>query len=142
MREAALGAYDHQDLPFEKLVAELKPERDLSRNPLFQVVFAVQNAPFEDLRLPGLTLSVFQTEVVTTRFDLECHVWECEEGLKLIFYYNTDLFDAATIVRMAGHFQTVLEGIVAEPDRSISTLPLLTEAERHQLLVEWNDTRS
>jgi amino acid adenylation domain-containing protein len=140
VRRVSLDAYAHQDLPFEKLVMELRPERDLSLNPLFQVMFALQNAPVSNLELPGLTLSHMGIETTRTRFDLEVHLWEAEEGLRAAFVYNTDLFDPDTIKRMAGHYQRILEGIVDNPDRRLSELPLLTEAERHKLLVEWNDT--
>jgi amino acid adenylation domain-containing protein len=152
VREVALGAYAHQDLPFEKLVEELHPERSLNQNPLFQVVFALQNAPMEALELPGLTLSPLQfVDTGTTRFDLEFHLWEptqnnglgvdSSEGISGFAVYNTDLFDAATITRILGHFQTLLESIVANPEQQIAELPILSAAECNQLLVEWNNTR-
>jgi len=140
VREAALGAYAHQDLPFEMLVNALQPERDLSHTPLFQVMFILQNAPMEALELPGLTLSQLEVGTGVATFDLTLAIGEGPDGLSGALEYNTDLFDAATIQRMVGHFQTLLEGIVADPDQPISTLPLLTETEGHQLLVEWNDT--
>jgi amino acid adenylation domain-containing protein len=154
VREVTLGAYSHQDLPFEKLVEELHPERSLSRHPLFQVVFALQNAPMQTLELPGLTLRPLTIEFKTTRFDLEFNLWEASEsfrslwgerwehsqGIRGVVVYNTDLFDQATITRMLGHFKTLLEGIVANPQARIADLPLLSAAERHQLLWEWNDT--
>ncbi|HYE57942.1 MAG TPA: condensation domain-containing protein, partial [Rhodothermales bacterium] len=138
--EVALGAYAHQEVPFERLVEELQPERDLSRNPLFQVMFAVQNAPGGDLDLKGLTLYRVELGSRTTRFDVECHMWERGEALSGFFIYNTDLFDEATIRRMVEHFQNLLEAIVANPDERIQSLPLMSEEEKHQLLVEWNDT--
>jgi amino acid adenylation domain-containing protein len=150
VREMALEAYAHQDVPFEKLVEELKPERDLSRNPLAQVMFAVQNAPMKTLELAGIKLSPLEFPGLgavplgipwrTTRFDLELHLWEQPEGLRVTLVYNTDLFDAATTTRLLGHYETVLEGIATNSDQRISDLPLLTEAERHQLLVGWNAT--
>ncbi|WP_127087744.1 amino acid adenylation domain-containing protein, partial [Dulcicalothrix desertica] len=147
VREVALGAYQHQDLPFEKLVELLHPERNLNQNPLFQVVFAMQNAPQSTLELPGLTLSPLQLNYETTRFDLEFHLWEQgenvwvnSEGISGFVIYSTDLFDDATITRMLGHFQVLLEGIVNNPEQNIANLPLLTQAEQHQLLVEWNNT--
>src|ERR687886_303732 len=154
VRKVALGAYAHQDLPFEKLVEELHPERSLSHHPLFQVMFGFQNAPMEALELPGLTLSPLTIDFQTTRFDLEFLLWEASEdfrslwgerwehsqGIRGLVVYNTDLFDEATITRMLGHFKTLLEGIVANPQARIANLPLLSAAERHQLLVEWNDT--
>ncbi|MBR8835476.1 MAG: amino acid adenylation domain-containing protein [Stigonema ocellatum SAG 48.90 = DSM 106950] len=142
VREVALAAYTHQDLPFEKLVAELQPERNLSRQPLFQVVFALQNvAPSEDLKLSGLKTSFMTIDNKTAKFDLFLQLSETSNGLTGWFEYNTDLFDAATISRMAGHFQTLLEGIVADPEQCLLDLPLLTERERYQLLVEWNNTQ-
>ena len=143
VREVAFGAYAHQDLPFEKLVEELHPERSLSQNPLFQVVFALQNAPMENLELQGLTLSPLQfVDTGATRFDLEFHLWETQnnDGISGFVVYSTDLFKQATINRMLGHFQTLLENIVAHPQTKIADLPILTEAERHQILVEWNNT--
>ncbi|MCC5669654.1 amino acid adenylation domain-containing protein [Nostoc sp. CHAB 5784] len=151
VKEVALGAYAHQDLPFEKLVEELHPERNLNQNPLFQVVFALQNAPMSALELTGLTLSPLPFDTETTRFDLEFHLWESNtqnglwvdssEGISGFVIYSTDLFDDATITRMLGHFQTLLEGIVANPEQRISQLPLLSESELHNLLVKWNNTQ-
>jgi amino acid adenylation domain-containing protein len=142
VHEICLDAYTHQDMPFEKLVEELNPERDLSRTPLFQVMFALQNMPEPNLELSGLTLSRMEIEVTKAKFDLEVQLRETGEGLKGIFLYNADLLDAATIERMAGHYRMILEGIVANPDLRLSELPLLTEAERQQLLVHWNDTKA
>jgi len=140
-RQVTLEAYSHQDLPFEKLVEELQPERNLSYHPLFQVMFVLQNAGSEDWQLPGLTLSPLEIESVTAKFDLTLAIEEKESGLRGVWEYNSDLFDGTTITRMLGHFQTLLAGIVANPEQSMSELPLLTEAERHQLLVEWNETQ-
>jgi len=142
VREVALGAYAHQDLPFEQLVEELQPVRSVSYTPLFQVMFALQNAPMPSLELPDLTLNPLATESATAKFDLTLSVESTEQGLVGSWEYNTDLFDAATITRMAGHFQTLLEGIVANPDQRLLDLPLLSAAQRHQLLVEWNDTKA
>jgi amino acid adenylation domain-containing protein len=135
-----LGAYAHQDVPFEKLVENLQPERDLGRTPFFQVMFSLQNVPHSALKLSGLTLSPMEIENVMTRFDLEVHLWETKEGLKGEFVYNADLFDASTIERMAGHYLRILERIVVNPEQRLSDLPLLTEEERYQLLVKWNNT--
>lgn len=137
VREVTLGAYTHQDLPFEQLVEELQPERDLSHNSLFQVMFILQNAPTETLQLPGLTISPLAVESQTANFDLTLSMVETEQGLSGWFEYNTDLFDASTISRMIGHFQTLLTGIVANPDQRLSELPILTATEKHQL-EEWN----
>jgi amino acid adenylation domain-containing protein len=140
VREVALGAYDHQDLPFEKLVEELRPERDLSRTPLFQVFFALQNVPRQALKLPNLTLERQKDESSTVAFDLSLLLSEQAQGLKGYLEYSADLFDDGTIERMISHFQTLLEGIVEDPDRRLSELEVLSEAERHRLLFEWNET--
>ncbi|HYX14919.1 MAG TPA: amino acid adenylation domain-containing protein [Nostoc sp.] len=141
VREVTLGAYTHQDLPFEKLVEELHPERDLSRHPLFQVVFSLQNTPIEALELPGLKLSLFDFDSKIAKLDLEFHLWRDLETLKGEVVYSTDLFDQSTITRMLGHFQILLESIVANPKERILDLALLTEGERQQLLIDWNDTK-
>ena len=131
VKEVALAAYAYQDVPFEKLVAELQPERDLSRQPLFQVVFALQNiAPSASLQLSGLKTTSMTIDNKTAKFDLFLQLSDTPNGLTGWFEYSTDLFDAATISRMAGHFQTLLEGIVADPEQCLLDLPLLTERER------------
>src|ERR671932_1006421 len=135
VREVKLGAYVHQDLPFEKLVEDLHPERNLSYHPLFQVVFSLQNTPIEALELPGLTLSRLDFDNPSAKFDLEFHMWESPEGLRGQIIYSTDLFDDTTITRMLGHFQTLLEGIIANPQQCVCELPLLTAVERQQLLI-------
>ncbi len=139
-RKVALEAYAHQDLPFEILVEALQPERDLSHTPLFQTAFALQNAPMEALELPGLTLTPLDVDTGTAKFDLMLVMAERPDGLSGVVEYNTDLFDTATIRRMVGHFQTLLTGIVSDPEQPISHLPLLTEREQQQLLVDWNAT--
>ena len=141
VRKVALEAYEHPDLPFEKLVEELQPERSLSHSPLFQVMFVLQNAPAGHRELSGLTLSPVQLDNNTAKFDLSLSMTEQAGGIKGSLEYSTDLFDEATIIRMSGHFQTILEGIVTNPEQSVSDLPILTEAEKHQLLIEWNDTK-
>ena len=141
VREVCLGAYGHQDLPFEKLVEELHPERDLSRNPLFQITLALQNAPREELVLPGLRLQRLTGEGNIARFDQEWHVWEVGEQLNVMVLYSTDLFDRETVERMLRHYEQLLKGIVSNPEQRIQELPLLTEQERHQLIVEWNQTQ-
>jgi len=140
VRAVALGAYAHQDLPFEMLVEALQPQRDMSHTPLFQVAFALQNAPMETLALPGLALTPVELDTGTAKFDLTLTMAERPDGLGGAIEYNTDLFDAATIRRMVGHFQILLQGIVAHPRLPISRLPLLREAERQELLVAWNAT--
>ena len=141
VREVALGAYAHQDLPFEKLVEELQPERDLSHTPLFQVMFQLSNDPGEAPQLPGLNVENFEFDSGITKYDVTLEVIEKVAGLCCRFKYNPDLFDAATITRMGGHLQTLLKAIVADAGQSIARLPLLTETERQQLLIEWNTDR-
>ncbi|HEX7242060.1 MAG TPA: condensation domain-containing protein, partial [Longimicrobiaceae bacterium] len=122
-RESALGAYAHQDLPFEKLVDEVQPERDLSRNPLFQVMYALQNAPASELELPGLRLTWDPPKSGTSKFDLMLWSQEREGVLDSCLEYNTDLFDAATIRRFERHYLRVLDAVLADPDARISELP-------------------
>jgi amino acid adenylation domain-containing protein len=140
VREVCLGGYAHQDLPFEKLVEELQPARDLSLTPLFQVLFVLQNAPQEELALPGLALHYLEIQTGTAKFDLVMQLEESAQGLTGILEYSTELFDASTIQRLLGHFEVLLQGIIANQDSNISSLPLLSEAERRQLLVQWNET--
>ncbi|MCU0532504.1 MAG: amino acid adenylation domain-containing protein [Hydrococcus sp. Prado102] len=140
-RQIAIDAYAHQDVPFEQLVEELQPERSLSYPPLFQVGFALENVPMGSLELPGLTLAPLEFESVTAKYDLTLSIKETQSELIGSWEYNSDLFDAATIARMVKHFQTLLEGIAANPQQRISQLSFLSESERHQLLVEWNDTQ-
>ncbi|WP_143857153.1 non-ribosomal peptide synthetase, partial [Nostoc sp. 'Peltigera membranacea cyanobiont' 213] len=141
IREMALSAYAHQDLPFEMLVEALQPERDLSHTSLFQVMFVLQNAPMSEIELTGLTVSFLPIESSTAKFDLTLSMENTATGLFGWWEYNTDLFSRITIERMTGHFVTLLEGIVANPTEQISQLPMVTATEQHQLLVEWNDTR-
>ena len=139
VRDVALGAYAHQDLPFEKLVEELQPDRSLSHTPLFQVAFVFQNAPMDRLELSGLRLTPLGGDNGTAKFDLTLFMEETDRGLSGGIEYNTDLFDAETIQRLLGHYQYLLEGIVDNLDQTICELPLLTPAEQQQLL-EWNPT--
>ncbi|WP_225409747.1 non-ribosomal peptide synthase/polyketide synthase [Stigmatella hybrida] len=138
VRDTTLGAYAHQDLPFEKLVEALQPQRDLSRSPLFQVMFALQNAPQADISLPGLVLRDMKSESGSAKFDLTLALTHTPEGFSGMLEYNTDLFDADVISRMAGNLRVLLEGIVAEPGQAISLLPLVTGEERQQILQQWN----
>lgn len=142
VRQVALEAYSHQDLPFEQLVDVLQTKRSLSYSPLFQVAFGWQDAQFDSPNLFGLTVTRLEVEKVTAKFDLTLLMEEHEQGLKGEWEYSTDLFEPDTIQRMNGHFQTLLEGIIANPQQRVSSLPLLTEAERHQLLFEWNNTQT
>jgi non-ribosomal peptide synthase protein (TIGR01720 family) len=140
VREVSLGAYAHQDLPFEKLVEELQPERDLSRSPLTQIVFTLQNAPIGVLELPGLSLGYIEATSPTSKFDIVVDVKDVEQELFVEIQYNTDLFDEATIQRMMEHLKVLLHAIAARPDAPLHQLPLLTDAERRHLLLDWNDT--
>ncbi|HEY0605354.1 MAG TPA: amino acid adenylation domain-containing protein, partial [Herpetosiphonaceae bacterium] len=139
VREVTLGAYMHQDLPFEFLVEELHPDRDLSRQPIVQVLFALQNAPMPPLSVDDLTCTPLDLDSDTAKFDLTLSMWEQEDGLSGTLEYATDLFDADRIERMASHFGTLLAACVAQPDQPITTLPLLTAAERQQRAA-WNRT--
>ena len=141
VRGTTWQAYDHQDIPFEKLVEVLQPERDLSFNPLFQVKFRLENHKHEKLQLPGLTLSPLQRTEASAKLDLSLDMYETSEGLVGAFEYNQGLFAPQTIARMVEHLQTLLAGIVSNPEQRISELPLLTELERQQMLVDWNQTQ-
>ncbi len=138
VQEECLQAFSHQDLPFEKLVEELLPERDPSRNPLFQVMLVLHNAPLEPLRLGELSLRPVDVDRRAAQLDLTFHVQETPEGLRGTFEYATDLFESATIARMGGHLEVLLRAIVERPETSVSELPLLTEAERVQAVSGWN----
>ncbi|MGE3267196.1 MAG: amino acid adenylation domain-containing protein [Chloroflexota bacterium] len=138
VRETTLGAHGHQDLPFEKLVEVLQPDRDSSRSPVVQVMFALQTVPAEASAQTRLLQSSVDTG--TSKFDLTLFVTETDDRLSCWFEYCVDLFDAASIERMARHFEVLLEGIVTNPDRRLSELPLLEDAERHQLVSTWNST--
>ncbi|WGV25115.1 non-ribosomal peptide synthetase [Halotia branconii] len=140
VRQVATSAYTHQDVPFEQVVEALQPERSLSYNPLFQVVFVLENFLLDKVELPDLTLTPQFVERGTSQFDLTLAVWETKAGLIGSWEYNSDLFEPETIARMTSHFQTLLAAIIANPRQSIGELPLLSQQERHQLLVEWNDT--
>ncbi len=141
VREVCLGAYAHQDIPFEKLVEELAPERSLSQTPLFQVMFVLQNAPAERLRLPQVLIDSTVTPSETAKFDITLEISEVDEKLSVSINYNAELFELTTIERMVNHFQRLLAGIVSNPQQRLSQLPLLSNEERHQLLVAWNQTQ-
>jgi len=140
VKNVTLSAYAHQDVPFEKIVAELQPERDLSRNPLFQVMFMLQNAPTLVEDIAGLTLRALEVDNGRSEFDISVSMSESQQELTGFLEYSTDLFDSVTIGRFIEHFQTLLESIVTNPNQNISKLPLLT-AKEQQLLV-WNNTRA
>ena len=140
VRKTSLAALSHQDIPFEKLVEELLSTRDVSRNPLFQVMFTLQNTLSSQLVLNGTEIEAIEIPIETGKFDLSLAVTESNQGLECTFNYNTDLFDKTTIERMAGHLQNLLQEVVANPQRSIAELPLLAEDEKQQILKEWNNT--
>jgi amino acid adenylation domain-containing protein len=153
VKEVALGAYAHQDLPFEMLVLELHPERDMSRNPLFQVAFQLTNAPNaggdpleEDVvgadSSPSAGESAPEVEVVASKFDLLFNVWDHGGGLEVQADYSTDLFNDTTITRMLEHYRVVLNGVVADADQHLSLMPLLTSEEERLTLVDWNNTEA
>jgi amino acid adenylation domain-containing protein len=141
VKDVCLGALSHQELPFEKLVEELNPVRDLSQNPLFQVAFAFQNTPRFVPQLSRIRVNEVEVETGIARFDLHCFMEEEDGYLKGAFDYNTDLFNADSIKRLIGHFEILLEGIVINPHQRISELPLLTDAEKQLVSLDWNDTR-
>ncbi|MDZ8258880.1 non-ribosomal peptide synthetase [Nostoc sp. ChiQUE01b] len=173
VRSVVWDAHAHQDIPFEQVVEALQPERSLGYNPLFQVVFVLENFSLDTLELPDISLTPEMVERGTSQFDLSLSIWQTQkrkvepvrscrsasesnwrgaeassapnfvrEGLIGSWEYNSDLFEADTIARMTLHFQTLLETIVRDPNQRVRELPLLTESERHQLLVEWNGTQT
>jgi len=140
VRTIVLEALTHQEVRFDKLVEELKPERSASYSPLIQVLFAHHTAPAHSFQLPGLTVSPLDVDTGTAKFDLTLFVLETDGALTCATEYNIGLFKTATIRRLLGHYQRLLEGIVTNPEHRISELPLIPASERHRLLVEWNDT--
>ena len=140
VREVTLGAYAHQDIPFEKVVEELHPDRDLSRSPLFQIMFAYQNAP-EERRVYRVKVSGMGVENATAKFDLTLSMADTGEGIVAVMVYNTDLYEAASIERMLRHLERLIASGVAEPEKRISEFSMLSEQEERLLLLDWNDTR-
>ncbi|MGQ0635971.1 MAG: amino acid adenylation domain-containing protein [Planctomycetaceae bacterium] len=140
VRSVSLDAYDHQDLPFERLVEELQPQRDLSRSPLFDVLFELRTVPDRDLSLGDLEVTRLPGVSRRVRFDVEMHLRASTQGLHGTIAYSTDLFNADTIARMARRFQTLLTAIAEHPDERVSRFPLLTDEQRRQIVVEWNRT--
>ncbi len=142
VREVVLSAYEHQNLPFDKLVEALHPERNLSYTPLSQIDFALEYESTATVPLKDLTINISEAGANhTAKFDLSLSLQKTEQGLTGAFEYSTDLFDATTIARMIKHWQTLLAGIVANPEQRLSDLPILTASEQHKLLVEWNQTQ-
>ncbi len=140
VRDTTLGAFQSQDFPFERLVEMVQPVRDMSHSPIFQVMFLFQNIPFEPVELAGLTLSHLQIRTGSAKTDLALEVWETKSGLHVDLEYNTDLFDAETIRRLGGHFNRLLAEFMADPDRPVSMLPLLSEDEWARVGTTWNAT--
>ncbi len=140
VRDTALGAYANQDVSFEKVVEVLQPERTLAFSPIFQTQLAFQNTAPVSMRLPGLVVEAREIDNGTAQFDLSLVLDEIDGALTGKLEYNTDLFEMDTISRMIGHLQVFLAGAAATPEKSISSLPLLTNAERRKVLVEWNET--
>jgi amino acid adenylation domain-containing protein len=139
-KEVVLGAFAHQDISFEKLAEALRPEHGLVSAPLLQVMFVLQNAPMPALTLANLTISPIQSEVATAEFDITLSLTETSEGLLGVLDYSTDLFDESIINRMAGHFQVLLDSVATRATQPISSLPLLSQAERNEILSDWNNT--
>jgi amino acid adenylation domain-containing protein len=140
VEEVCVGAYAHQDVPFEKLVEELQPERNLSHTPLFQVMMLLQNASIEEFQLEGLKLDWFAVPTQAAKFDLTLDLKEEQGILGGRIEYNVDLFDAPTIRRMTGQFEYLLEQVTKNPEQKVLDLTLLREEEAHQILSMWNKT--
>ncbi|RKG75011.1 non-ribosomal peptide synthetase, partial [Corallococcus exercitus] len=138
VRTTTLGAYEHQDIPFERLVEAVQPTRDLSRTPLIQALFVLQNVPDSEVRLPELTLRPVEVDLPTTKFDLDLSLGRTERGFEGVLSYATDLFEPATARRLTEHFLQLLEAAVARPDAKVDSLPLLTAEERQWVLEEWS----
>src|SRR6185437_12867685 len=140
VKETSLGAYAHQDIPFEKLVEDLRPNRDLSQNPLFQVLFSLQNAPRKAFELSGLKVTMLDSGERAAKFDISTFLLETADGINGRIEYNTDLFDAGTIRRMIGHYEVLLRSVIGSPETAVSRLPLLPQEERQTILQTWNAT--
>ena len=141
-RERALGAYAHQDLPFEMLVEEIQPERDMSHTPLFQAMFIMQNTPLqgEGQQVSDINMRILELDAGTATFDMTYSLAEQAAGMHVSVEYSTDLFELPTIQRMARHYINLLEAAVAQPDTSVDALPMLTPEERRTILRDWNTT--
>ncbi len=140
VKATCLGAYAHQDLPFERLVQELDPDRDLGRSPLFQVVFNLQNVPAEGISLPGVGMKGIPVDSATTKYDLTLILVDRPNTVAGYLAYSTDLFDAPTVERLVAHLQVLLAGVIKGADKRLRELPLLPEAELRTLLAGWNET--
>ena len=142
VRDTSLDAFAHQDLPFEKLVEVLQPTRNMSHAPLFQVMFVLQNMPIGELHLPGLKITELKSDHLTADFDLTLFMGNDEKEWGCTWEYSADLFHPATIQRMMGHFHLLLKAVTDNPKQRVQHLPLLTGAQEHQLLVEWNNSEA
>ncbi|NRD47314.1 non-ribosomal peptide synthetase/type I polyketide synthase, partial [Corallococcus exiguus] len=142
VKETALGAYAHQDVPFERLVEELHPTRDMSRAPLFQVLFALQNAPAAPIREQALSLHPMDVDGSTSKFELQLILSDSPEGFQGALGFNTDLFEVSTASRMAAHFGRLVDALLGQPDAPLASVSMLGEDERRQVLVEWNNTEA
>jgi amino acid adenylation domain-containing protein len=140
IRSFCLAAFAHQEFPFERLVEELQPERRLNQNPLFQIFFAFQQTPPQDLSLTSLSTEPLEVSSNTSKFDLTLSLAERNRKLVGFFEYTIDLFESSTIERMVENYRTLLEAIVVDPNQTIAALPILTQSERRKILLEWNDT--
>jgi amino acid adenylation domain-containing protein len=140
VRATALEAYAHEEVPFERIVEELRPERQAGRSPIVQVAIVLQNTPGRDVRFPGMTVTSNEVWTETAKLDLTLMVSENAQGLTATLEYNSDLYERATAARLLGHWKVLLEAVVADPGQRIGLLPLLTPPERRQLLVDWNNT--
>lgn len=142
VQQVALGAYTHEELPFEKLVEELQPERNMSHTPLFQVLFGLQSDPTTAVEMAGLTMRFQEIDSRTAKCDITLNLTERPDALVGYLEYNSDLFDDATMTRLIRHFETILHGVVDDPSRRLADMPLLTDEERHEMLIGWNATRT
>lgn len=143
VREVCLGAYTHQDLPFDRLVETLNVDRDLSHTPLFQVKFVLQNAPMADLKLPGLTLSLMEIDRGTTKFDFLINMWDTDDGLVGMLDYSTDLFESVTVIRIVENFKLLLQHIAVQPESRLDSLQeALAEADKQQQMKRQKERKS
>lgn len=140
VRKTCLEAFAHQDLPFERMVEELQPERDIGRTPFFQVMFVLQNVRLPDLRLAGLNVSLLEVKNSVSKFDLTLNMAEGPDGITASFDYSVDLFESSTVCRMLNHLRALLESIALDPLQRLSQIQMLSDAEQRQLLIEWNQT--
>ncbi|HVG18217.1 MAG TPA: amino acid adenylation domain-containing protein, partial [Blastocatellia bacterium] len=140
VRDVAVGGYNHEEVPFEKVVEEVKADRDVSRTPLFQVMFALQDNWMQSVQLNELTMVPYEVDIKTSKFDMALEMRETENGLMAVLEYNTDLYEEGTAARLLKHYETLLEAAASHPDRAASSLPLLTAPQRLQIIRQWNDT--